>query len=564
MGLEERKTMYHFDELDQRLVDERVEQFRDQVARRLAGEITEDEFKPLRLMNGLYLQLHAYMLRIAIPYGVLSSVQLRRLAHIARTYDRGYGHFTTRQCLQLNWPKLAQVPDILAELAEVQMHAIQTSGNSFRNITADQYAGAAADEIGDSRIWAEIIRQWSVLHPEFSFLPRKFKIAVTGSAQDRTAVKFHDIGIVIAKDGAGEMGFEILVGGGLGRTPMIGRTIRPFLPRKHLLSYLEAILRVYNLLGRRDNKYKARIKILVFELGIEKLQKMVEDEWAEIKDGPLALPQAEIDRIAGQFPDPPWQPPKAARQGAGVQRLLSPAFADWTRVNTAAHKQPGYVIVNLSLKPPGGVPGDATADRMDAIAGLAEDYSFAEIRVTHQQNLVFAHVRESDLYYLWQALDGLGLATPNVGLISDIICCPGLDYCALASARSIPVAERISRRFRDLGRQFDIGGLRLNISGCVNACGHHHAGHIGILGIDRQGEEYYQITLGGSAGDDAAIGKIIGPAFSSEDVVDAVDTIVETYLELRRRDESFLAVYRRAGADAFRKRLYPGRADAAA
>ena len=556
--------MYHFDELDQRLVDERVEQFRDQVARRLAGEITEDEFKPLRLMNGLYLQLHAYMLRIAIPYGVLSSVQLRRLAHIARTYDRGYGHFTTRQCLQLNWPKLAQVPDILAELAEVQMHAIQTSGNSFRNITADQYAGAAADEIGDSRIWAEIIRQWSVLHPEFSFLPRKFKIAVTGSAQDRTAVKFHDIGIVIAKDGAGEMGFEILVGGGLGRTPMIGRTIRPFLPRKHLLSYLEAILRVYNLLGRRDNKYKARIKILVFELGIEKLQKMVEDEWAEIKDGPLALPQAEIDRIAGQFPDPPWQPPKAARQGAEVQRLLSPAFADWTRVNTAAHKQPGYVIVNLSLKPPGGVPGDATADRMDAIAGLAEDYSFGEIRVTHQQNLVFAHVRESDLYYLWQALDGLGLATPNVGLISDIICCPGLDYCALASARSIPVAERISRRFRDLGRQFDIGGLRLNISGCVNACGHHHAGHIGILGVDRQGEEYYQITLGGSAGDDAAIGKIIGPAFSSEDVVDAVDTIVETYLELRRGDESFLAVYRRAGADAFRKRLYPGRADAAA
>jgi len=533
--------MYHFDELDQRLVDERVEQFRDQVARRLAGEITEDEFKPLRLMNGLYLQLHAYMLRIAIPYGVLSSVQLRRLAHIARTYDRGYGHFTTRQCLQLNWPKLAQVPDILAELAEVQMHAIQTSGNSFRNITADQYAGAAADEIGDSRIWAEIIRQWSVLHPEFSFLPRKFKIAVTGSAQDRTAVKFHDIGIVIAKDGAGEMGFEILVGGGLGRTPMIGRTIRPFLPRKHLLSYLEAILRVYNLLGRRDNKYKARIKILVFELGIEKLQKMVEDEWAEIKDGPLALPQAEIDRIAGQFPDPPWQPPKAARQGAEVQRLLSPAFADWTRVNTAAHKQPGYVIVNLSLKPPGGVPGDATADRMDAIAGLAEDYSFGEIRVTHQQNLVFAHVRESDLYYLWQALDGLGLATPNVGLISDIICCPGLDYCALASARSIPVAERISRRFRDLGRQFDIGGLRLNISGCVNACGHHHAGYIGILGVDRQGEEYYQITLGGSAGDDAAIGKIIGPAFSSEDVVDAVDTIVETYLELRRGDESFLA-----------------------
>jgi sulfite reductase (NADPH) hemoprotein beta-component len=556
--------MYHYDELDQRLVDERVEQFRDQVARRLAGEITEDEFKPLRLMNGLYLQLHAYMLRIGIPYGVLSSAQLRKLAHIARTYDRGYGHFTTRQCLQLNWPKLAEVPDILAELAEVQMHAIQTSGNSFRNVTADQYAGAAADEIEDSRIWAEIIRQWSILHPEFSFLPRKFKIAVTGSAEDRTAVKFHDIGIVIRKDEAGEIGFEILVGGGLGRTPMIGKTIRSFLPRKHLLSYLEAILRVYNLMGRRDNKYKARIKILVFELGIEKLQKMVEAEWAEIKDGPLALPQAEIDRITRQFQAPSWQPPKAARQGDPVRGLMSPAFADWTRVNVVAHKQPGYAIVNLSLKPPGGVPGDVTADQMDAIADLADQYSFGEIRATHQQNLVFVHVRESDLYDLWLALDGLGLATPNLGLISDIICCPGLDYCALASARSIPVADRISRRFQDLRRQFDIGDLRLNISGCINACGHHHAAHIGILGVDRRGEEFYQITLGGSSGDNAAIGKIIGPAFSSDDVVDAVDTIVETYLELRQGGESFLAVYRRVGEDAFRRKLYTEQADAAA
>ncbi|MCH8237595.1 MAG: nitrite/sulfite reductase [Proteobacteria bacterium] len=555
---------YRYDDIDQRMVDDRVEQFRDQVRRRMAGEITEDEFKPLRLMNGLYLQLHAYMLRIGIPYGMLSSVQLRKLAHIARKYDRGYGHFTTRQCLQLNWPKLEETPDILAELAEVQMHAIQTSGNSFRNITADQYAGAAADEIEDSRIWAEIIRQWSTLHPEFSFLPRKFKIAVTGSAHDRTAVKFHDIGIVIRRDEKGETGFEILVGGGMGRTPMLAQTIRKFLPKRHLLSYLEALLRIYNLMGRRDNKYKARIKILVFELGIDELQKLVEDEWNQIKDGPLALPEAEIDRISKHFAPPTWETPAPAEDGFDVEKFQSPAFADWVRVNVAAHKQPRYAIVNLSLKTLDAPPGDVTADQMDGIADLAERYSFGEIRVTHEQNLVFAHVREADLYGLWRALGELGLATPNVGLIGDIICCPGLDYCALANARSIPVAERITRRFQDLKRQYDIGDLRLKISGCINACGHHHAGHIGILGVDRQGQEYYQITLGGSADENASIGHIVGPAFSSEDVVGAVETIVKTYMDIRADGEIFLDTYRRLGEEPFKERLYPEKTDAAA
>jgi len=547
--------MYRYDELDQRLVDERVEQFRDQGARRLAGEITEDEFKPLRLMNGLYLQLHAYMLRIGIPYGMLTSTQLRTLAEISRKYDRGYGHFTTRQCLQLNWPKLEETPDILAELAKVQMHAIQTSGNSFRNVTADQYAGAAADEIEDSRIWAEIIRQWSTLHPEFSFLPRKFKIAVTGSPHDRAAVRFHDIGIVLHKAPDGEIGFEILIGGGLGRTPMIGQTLRKFLPKKHLLSYLEAMLRIYNLMGRRDNKYKARIKILVFELGIDELQKLIEDEWNEIKDGPLALPQAEIDRITEQFAAPPFQAP--ASPGTQVRKLDNPAFDDWVQVNVAEHKQPGYAIVNLSLKSPGRVPGDLTAAEMDSVADLAEQFSFGELRVTHEQNLVFAHVRHADLLPLWQSLSSLDLTTPNLNMISDIICCPGLDYCSLANARSIPVAGRISTRFQDLKRQHDIGELRLKISGCINACGHHHAGHIGILGVDRSGEEYYQITLGGDAGENASIGKVIGPAFSSDDVIDAVETIVATYLEIREPGETFLASYRRIGEKPFKERLYP-------
>ncbi|MCH7937172.1 MAG: nitrite/sulfite reductase [Proteobacteria bacterium] len=556
--------MYRYDELDQRIVDERVEQFRDQVARRMAGEITEDEFKPLRLMNGLYLQLHAYMLRIAIPYGMLSSTQLRKLAHIARTYDRGYGHFTTRQCIQFNWPKLEETPDILAELAEVQMHAIQTSGNSFRNVTADQYAGVSADELEDSRPYAEIIRQWGVLHPEFSYLPRKFKIAVTGSSNDRTAAKFHDIGIILKKNDAGETGFEIMIGGGQGRTPMIAQTVREFLPRHDLLSYLEAIMRIYNLMGRRDNIFKAKLKILVYKLGIDEMQKLVEEEWNQIKDGPLKLPQAEIDRVAAHFAPPPHETVESDARAFDIHKFESPAFARWARTNVAAHKQPGYAIVNLSLKPTGGVPGDATAEQMDAVADLADRYSLGEIRVTHEQNLVFAHVKEADLHPLWRALDKIDFATPNLSLIGDMICCPGLDYCGLASARSIPVAQRIGRRFADLDRQLDIGELRLKISGCINACGHHHVGHIGILGVERKGEEYYQITLGGNPAMDATIGDVVGPAFSSDDVVDAVEAIVTTYVKLRADGERFLDTYRRVGAEPFKERLYPEKTDAAA
>ncbi|MEE3051102.1 MAG: nitrite/sulfite reductase [Pseudomonadota bacterium] len=556
--------MYRYDPLDQRLVDERVEQFRDQVARRMAGEITEDEFKPLRLMNGLYIQLHAYMLRIAIPYGMLSSTQLRKLAHIARTYDRGYGHFTTRQCIQFNWPKLEDTPDILAELAEVQMHAIQTSGNSFRNVTADQYAGVSADEIDDSRPYAEIIRQWGALHPEFSYLPRKFKIAVTGSPNDRTAAKFHDIGVILKKNDAVETGFEIIIGGGQGRTPMIAQTVREFLPRHDLLSYLEAIMRIYNLMGRRDNIFKAKLKILVYKLGIDEMQKLVEEEWNQIKDGPLKLPQAEIDRVAAHFAPPPFETVESDARAFDIHKFESPAFARWARTNVAAHKQPGYAIVNLTLKPTGGVPGDATAEQMDAVADLADRYSLGEIRVTHEQNLVFAHVKEADLYRLWRALDEIGFATPNLSLIGDMICCPGLDYCGLANARSIPVAQRIGKRFADLDRQLDIGELRLKISGCINACGHHHVGHVGILGVERKGEEYYQITLGGNPAMDATIGDVVGPAFSSDDVVDAVETVVTTYVKLRADGERFLDTYRRVGAEPFKERLYPEKTDAAA
>ena len=556
--------MYRYDPLDKRLVDERVEQFRDQVARRMAGEITEDEFKPLRLMNGLYIQLHAYMLRIAIPYGMLSSTQLRRLAHIARTYDRGYGHFTTRQCIQFNWPKLEDTPDILAELAEVQMHAIQTSGNSFRNVTADQYAGVSADEIEDSRPYAEIIRQWGALHPEFSYLPRKFKIAVTGSPNDRTAAKFHDIGVILKKNDVGETGFEIIIGGGQGRTPMIAQIVREFLPRHDLLSYLEAIMRIYNLMGRRDNIFKAKLKILVYKLGINEMQKLVEEEWNQIKDGPLKLPQAEIDRVAGHFAPLPFETVESDARAFDIHKFESPAFARWARTNVAAHKQSGYAIVNLTLKPTGGVPGDATAEQMDAVADLADRYSLGEIRVTHEQNLVFAHVKEADLYRLWRALDEIGFVTPNLSLIGDMICCPGLDYCALANARSIPVAQRIGKRFADLDRQLDIGELRLKISGCINACGHHHVGHIGILGVERKGEEYYQITLGGNPAMDATIGDVVGPAFSSDDVVDAVETVVTTYVKLRADGERFLDTYRRVGAEPFKERLYPEKTDAAA
>ena len=551
--------MYRYDEFDRQLVDERVTQFRGQVARRLSGALAEEQFKPLRLMNGLYLQLHAYMLRVAVPYGTLSARQLRMQAHIARKYDKGYGHFTTRQNIQFNWPSLVDVPDILAELATVEMHAIQTSGNCIRNVTADQYAGVAADEIEDPRVYAEIIRQWSTLHPEFSFLPRKFKIAVTGAPHDRAAVRVHDIGLRMLRDEGGEPGFEVIVGGGQGRTPVIGATIREFLPKRHLLSYLEAVLRVYNQLGRRDNKYKARIKILVKSTGADEFARMVEAEWAHLRDGALALPQAEIDRIEAYFAPPPYEALPATDTGFEAMRFEDRAFAQWCRTNLAAHKQPGYTIVNISLKPEGGVPGDATAGEMEAVADLAERYSFAEVRVTHEQNLVLPHVRLADTYAVWQGLVRAGLATPNIGLLSDIIACPGLDYCNLANARAIPIAQRISRRFADLGRQHDIGALKIKISGCINACGHHHVGHIGILGVDRKGEEYYQITLGGSAEDDASLGDVVGPSFSYDDVVDAVETVVDTYLANRAAGEAFLETYRRVGLAPFKETLYAAR-----
>ncbi len=556
--------MYKYDDFDHAFVSERVDQFREQVARRLAGELTEDEFKPLRLMNGLYLQLHAYMLRVAIPYGLLSSKQMRKLAEIARTYDRGYGHFTTRQNIQYNWPNLEDTPDILEELASVEMHAIQTSGNCIRNVTADQYAGVDPEEIDDSRVWAELIRQWSSLHPEFSFLPRKFKIAVTGSPHDRTAVRFHDIGLMLKRNDNGEVGFEVLVGGGLGRTPMVGRTIREFLPQDYLLSYLEAILRVYNMLGRRDNKFKARIKILVHETGIDDLRDMVEAEWQQMKAEGIDLPHAELDRVRGFFIDPDYEDLPDHDQYLQVKQFENPGFGRWVRANVAPHKKPGYAVANISLKPVGGAPGDATAAQMEAVAELADKYSFGEIRVAHEQNLVFADVRKADLFALWKALDDIQLGTPNLGMISDIIACPGLDYCSLANARSIPVAQRIQRRFADIKRQFDIGALTLNISGCINACGHHHAGHIGILGVDRKGEEYYQLTLGGSADENASIGKIVGPAFSSTEIVDAVETVVETYLKVRNEGEPFLATYRRLGETPFKSALFGEKQHAAA
>ena len=548
--------MYRYDEFDRTLVLERVAQFRGQVARRLSGELTEDEFRPLRLMNGLYLQLHAYMLRVAIPYGTFSARQMRALAHIARRYDKGYGHFTTRQNIQYNWPKLEEVPDLLADLAEVEMHAIQTSGNSFRNVTADHFAGVAADEIEDPRIYAEIIRQWSSLHPEFSFLPRKFKVAVTATVHDRAAVRFHDIGLHMRRNEAGEPGFEVLVGGGLGRTPMIGKTIRAFLPTRHLLSYLEAIMRVYNQLGRRDNLFKARIKILVHELGAEAFTEMVEEEWGYIKETGVELPAEEFERIQAYFAPPPYETLPAQNRELEVRRFEDRDFAGWLRSNVSAHKMPGYAIVSISLKPEGGVPGDLTAEQMDAVADLAERYGFGEIRVSHEQNLLLADVKLADLFELWQELGALDLATPNIGLISDIIACPGLDYCNLANARSIPVAQQISRRFAELTRQGDVGEIKLKISGCINACGHHHVGNIGILGLDKKGEEYYQITLGGNADENAAIGKIVGPAFPYDEVVDAVETIVDTYLDVRQNGENFSETFARVGIAPFKEKLY--------
>ena len=548
--------MYRYDEFDAAIVNDRVAQFREQVNRRLSGALTEDQFKPLRLMNGVYLQLHAYMLRVAIPYGTLSATQLRTLADVARRYDKGYGHFTTRQNIQFNWPALKDIPDLLAELATVEMHAIQTSGNCIRNVTADQYAGVAAGEVEDPRVYAEIIRQWSTLHPEFSFLPRKFKVAVTGCREDRAAVAVHDVGLRMTRNEDGEPGFEVLVGGGQGRTPVIAKTIRQFLPKRHLLSYLEAVLRVYNQQGRRDNAFKARIKILVNSLGAAEFARMVEEEWQAMPDQELDLPDGEIERIRAYFAPPeyadlPDDPPAYA-----AWRRHDPDFARWVQANVARHKQPGYAIVNVSLKPAGGAPGDATAEEMAAVADLADRFALSEVRVTHEQNLTLPDVRQEDLYALWQALTHQGLATANVGLISDIIACPGLDYCSLANARSIPVAQRIQERFADLDRQHDIGELKVKISGCINACGHHHVGHIGILGVDKKGEEFYQLTIGGSADENASLGEIVGKGFAYDEVVDAVETLVDAYLENRADGEAFLETYRRLGAEPFREKLY--------
>ena len=556
--------MYRYDEFDHAFVAERVAQFRDQVERRLAGELSEDAFKPLRLMNGVYLQLHAYMLRIAIPYGTLSSRQMRMLAHIARTYDRGYGHFTTRQNLQFNWPKLSDMPDVLAELASVEMHAIQTSGNCIRNVTADHFAGAAADEVADPRPYAEILRQWSSVHPEFSFLPRKFKIAVTGAERDRAAIQVHDIGLHLKKNEKGEIGFAVYVGGGQGRTPMVAKLIRDFLPEEDLLSYTTAIMRVYNLHGRRDNKYKARIKILVHETGAEELARQVEVEFDKLRDTELKLPEADVQAISAYF-----APPALSERAEGWESLArwkktDPDFARWVQQNVQPHKNPDYGMVTISLKPIGGIPGDASDAQMDAVADIAEEYAFDEIRVSHEQNLILPHVALADLEAVYRGLVAVGLETANAGLITDIIACPGLDYCALANARSIPVAQEISTRFGSAERQAEIGELKIKISGCINACGHHHVGHIGLLGVEKKGAELYQITLGGSGDEHTSIGEIIGRGFEPDKVTDAIETIVDTYIGLRLDPtEIFLDAYRRVGPQPFKEALY-GSSSAAA
>ncbi len=542
--------MYKYDQYDQAIVDARVAEFSDQVRRRLAGDMTEDQFKPLRLMNGLYLQLHAYMLRVAIPYGTLDSKQMRMLAHIARTYDRDYGHFTTRQNIQYNWIKLEDAPAILADLAKVEMHAIQTSGNCIRNISSDQYAGAAADEVADPRPWAELLRQWSTFHPEFSYLPRKFKIAVIASDEDRAAMKLHDIGIQLVKRD-GKLGAAFYVGGGMGRTPMVAPLIKDFVPIEDYLSYSEACLRVYNRYGRRDNIYKARIKILIHELGAEEYARQVEEEFAHVKTLGIDPPAAELERITAFFAPPAYE----AGLPDSVDRT-DPDFAVWFDQNVKAHKQPGYAIVNISLKPVGGIPGDASSAQIDVMADLAEKYSFDELRVTHAQNIVLPHVAKRDLYAVWQALNDADLAAPNLDLISDIIACPGLDYCSLANARSIPVAQKIAQRFADLDRQRELGELKLKISGCINACGHHHAGHIGILGVDRKGTENYQLLLGGSGAEDTSLGKITGPGFDEDGIVDAVERVTDKYLALRTDGERFLDTYRRVGFDPFKEAIY--------
>ena len=549
--------MYIYDQIDQQMVDQRVAQFHDQTRRYLQGSLSEDDFRPLRLQNGLYIQRHAPMLRIAIPYGLLASRQLRALAHIARKYDRGYGHFSTRQNLQLNWPKLDDVPHILAELAAVQMHAIQTSGNCIRNITSDHFAGIAPDEIVDPLVWCEIVRQWSTFHPEFAYLPRKFKIAIAGATEDRAAIQVHDIGLQAVRDAAGDIGFRVLVGGGLGRTPILGAEIRSFLPWQHLLTYLEAILRVYNRYGRRDNKWKARIKILVKDLTPPAFAAQVEAEWAAIKDGPATLTYAEVERVTGRFTRPAYETLEALSSGYVLALGRDRQFAAWARRNVHPHKAAGYAAVTLSLKKTGVPPGDATSDQMEAVADMADRYSFGELRVTHEQNLLLPDVRQSDLYAIWQEASRLDLATANLGTITNIISCPGGDFCSLANAKSIPVAEAIQRRFDDIDFVYDIGELDLNISGCMNSCGHHHTGHIGILGVDKQGAEFYQISIGGAQGNAASLGKVLGPSVSQDEVPDVVEKLIDVYLERRDSEaERFIDVVRRIGTEPFREHVY--------
>ncbi len=548
--------MYVYDQYDQHIIEDRVRQFRDQTRRFLAGELADEEFRPLRLQNGLYIQRYAPMLRVAVPYGLLSSTQVRKLAEIARHYDKGYAHISTRTNVQFNWPELEDVPEILAELATVQMHAIQTSGNCIRNTTTDQFAGVARDELIDPRPWCEIIRQWSTFHPEFAFLPRKFKIAVNGAVSDRAAIEVHDIGLEAVKNDAGELGFRVSVGGGLGRTPIVGSFINEFLPWQHLLSYLDAILRVYNRYGRRDNKFKARIKILVKALTPEVFAERVNAEWAHLKDGPTTLTEAEVQRVSKFFVDPQYKALQDQDTALAQLDAEHPGFGRWRQRNVVAHKKPGYAAVTLSLKSTGVAPGDVTDKQLDAIADLADRYSFGEVRNSHEQNMILADVEQARLFELWHELRELGLATPNIGLLTDIICCPGGDFCSLANAKSIPIAEAIQRRFDNLDYLFDLGNIDLNISGCMNACGHHHIGHIGILGVDKKGAEFYQVSLGGSSGRDASLGQILGPSFAQDAMPDVIEKIITVYVEQRTEDEQFIDTFRRIGIDPFKERVY--------
>ena len=548
--------MYRYDQYDQTIVDERIAQFRDQVRRRLDGDLTEEEFRPLRVQNGLYLQLHAYMLRVAIPYGLLDSTKLHKLAHIARTYDRGYGHFSTRQNIQFNWVKLDDAPDMLDELAAVGLHSIQSAGNCIRNITSDQYAGVAADEVIDPRPYAEILRQWSTFHPEFAYLPRKFKIAINGAVDDRAVTAVHDIGLTVVHNEAGEVGFRVMVGGGLGRFPMAASVIRDFLPWQHMTTYSEAILRVYNQYGHREDAYKARLKILVKAIGGARFAKEVEEEWAHLKDGPGTLTVEELQRVSGYFTAPAYETLPAVDTEVEHHLQTNKAFANWLKRNVKPHRVPGYNVIVLSLKKPGVPPGDASADQMDAVAGMADRFSFGEVRVTHEQNLVLTDVRNQDLYDVWQEVRANGLATPNIGLLTDIICCPGRDYCIMPNAKSIPIALAITEHFDNLGYLHDIGEIELNLSGCINACAHHHLGHIGIYGVNRDGEEWYQVSLGGSQGNNTAFGETIGPWFSGDQIPAAIERLIEVYLRERNDDERFIDTVRRLGIEPFRDHVY--------